>query len=348
MNPKISKGKEKLSKASKRISLDQPFDYEEVVAATGEEYVRNLYRDGVAFIPYEEVKRRLPGFYPAEDKCVWMKAGIINFRLCDSQYSCDDCEFDKSMRSAMGEKASSKTRKRVGVVMYPCIHFLRGAVEAPVECSGNYECYHCAVHEKHGKKRQPAPTALGEPPYVAASGYRVADPYYYHFGHTWVHIVHGECVRIGMDDFAARVFGRAGKIKLPQIGEALRQGHTGWSIERNGHRAFIQSPLTGKVLAVNRAAAENPSISHDDPYHKGWLLHLEPWLLKREINGLYFGEDCTGWLEKENTLLLNMLGPEYERLAATGGETLDDFFGSFPEIGWDRLVRTFLLRGKKT
>jgi glycine cleavage system H lipoate-binding protein len=257
----------------------------------------------------------------------------------------------------MGEKAATKMSERtaamhkmgqhVGAPAHPCIHFLRGGIETPVECSENYECYHCAVHKKHGKKSQLKSTPIGKPTYSVASGYRLANAYYYHFGHTWVHVIHREWVRIGMDDFAARVFGKAGKIRLPGLGGFLRQGHTGWSIERNGHSAFIQSPLTGRVLAVNHAAAANPAISHNDPHNKGWLLHLEPWFLKREINGLYSGEDCSGWLERENTLLLNLLGPKYERLAATGGEPLDDFFGSFPEIGWDRLVRTFLLRGKK-
>jgi len=52
-------------------------------------------------------------------------------------------------------------------------------------------------------------------------------------------------------------------------------------------------------------------------------------------------------MEKENQSLLRLLGPEYERLAATGAEAVDDLFGSFPEIGWARLVRTFLHTGEK-
>ena len=40
-------------------------------------------------------------------------------------------------------------------------------------------------------------------------------------------------------------------------------------------------------------------------------------------------------------------GPEYESLAATGGEAVDDLVGSMPGIGWDRLTRTFLERGER-
>jgi DNA-binding response OmpR family regulator/flavodoxin len=39
------------------VGIDQPFDYEEVVAVTGPEYVQALQSDGVAFVPYEELKK---------------------------------------------------------------------------------------------------------------------------------------------------------------------------------------------------------------------------------------------------------------------------------------------------
>jgi hypothetical protein len=36
------------------------------------------------------------------------------------------------------------------------------------------------------------------------------------------------------------------------------------------------------------------------------------------------------------------MGPEYEQLSATGGAPVDDLFGHYPGVGWDRLVKTFL------
>lgn len=39
------------------IGIDQPFDYDEVVAITGPEYVQYMDRDGFAFLPYEELKK---------------------------------------------------------------------------------------------------------------------------------------------------------------------------------------------------------------------------------------------------------------------------------------------------
>ncbi len=42
------------------IGIDQPFDYDEVVAITGPEYVQYMDRDGFAFLPYEELKKVNP------------------------------------------------------------------------------------------------------------------------------------------------------------------------------------------------------------------------------------------------------------------------------------------------
>ncbi len=39
------------------IGIDQPFDYDEVVAVTGPEYVRYMDRDGFAFLPYNRLRK---------------------------------------------------------------------------------------------------------------------------------------------------------------------------------------------------------------------------------------------------------------------------------------------------
>jgi hypothetical protein len=95
------------------------------------------------------------------------------------------------------------------------------------------------------------------------------------------------------------------------------------------------------VLAVNQRAKDHPEISQEDPYHEGWL-GREPKMPKRDLKRLYFGNESIRWMEQESRKLLSVLGPEYERLAATGAEAVNDLYGQFPNLGWDRLVKTFL------
>jgi len=40
------------------VGIDMPFSYEEVVSVTGPEYVSHLHHEGVAFVPYEDLKRQ--------------------------------------------------------------------------------------------------------------------------------------------------------------------------------------------------------------------------------------------------------------------------------------------------
>jgi heterodisulfide reductase subunit A len=185
------------------------------------------------------------------------------------------------------------------------------------------------------------------PKYVSVSGYRVADDYYYHLGHTWVHLEPGGRVKIGVDDFISKVLGPAEVFGLPARGVTLGQGHAGWMWKRNGREADVLSPLTGKVFLINRHAVENPGIVHDDPYGDGWLFVMEPItpINVLNLNVLFSGNKSLKWMEEEFQELLKLMGPKYEKLAATGGEPISDLFGRFPEIGWDRLVKTFLRTG---
>ena len=66
--PTLKAKKKKAAKAkaagfdsTKLIGIDCPFDYEEVVSITGPEYVSHMQRDGIAFVPYEELKARVAG-----------------------------------------------------------------------------------------------------------------------------------------------------------------------------------------------------------------------------------------------------------------------------------------------
>ena len=43
----------------KLVGIDQPFSYEEVASITGPEYLMHLQSDGVAFVPYEELKEKM-------------------------------------------------------------------------------------------------------------------------------------------------------------------------------------------------------------------------------------------------------------------------------------------------
>ncbi len=62
--PQLKAKKRKAAKgkgfdSEKLIGIDSPFNYEETVSITGPEYVLNMRHEGVAFMPYEELKQNV-------------------------------------------------------------------------------------------------------------------------------------------------------------------------------------------------------------------------------------------------------------------------------------------------
>jgi glycine cleavage system H lipoate-binding protein len=299
-------------------------------------------------------RRGVEGFEVVKRECIWMKAGVVNFKVCDNAWDCYSCPFDRSMRIAMGKKAgksgepaaasgwADKLLKRFDGPDRPCRHYLTGRTDAPKVCALNYECYHCEYDQW---LEEMDISHLSKPPdYTLASGYRLAKGYCYHDGHGWALFEHGGIARAGFDDFLVRLFGTMDSIRLPKLGERLKLGATGFSFTREGSEAEVLSPVSGKVLAVNHKVVDFPGIAHADPYKDGWLCIVAPDLPIRDVRKLHRGPDTIGWMESESRRLLTLMGPEYANLSSTGAEPIGDVVGNFPELGWDRLVREFLKR----
>jgi nucleoside-diphosphate-sugar epimerase/glycine cleavage system H lipoate-binding protein len=234
---------------------------------------------------------------------------------------------------------------RYHITPTPCIHFLSGRITSPEECSGNYMCHHCSVHKLPDKESRTE--TFDKPVYKNMFGYKMVEDYYYHFGHSWVNIEKIPRVKIGMDDFISKIFGSPDTLNLPPVGTSIRQGKIGCILIRNNKKAPIRAPLSGIVCKVNDQLIKHPEIAHDDPYHEGWLYMLDTENLALELEGLFSGRECFQWMEKENQHLHDLMGPRYEKMAAVGGDPVDDIYKYLPGVNWYRLVSKFLRTGIK-
>ncbi|BBO89397.1 glycine cleavage system protein H [Desulfosarcina ovata] len=301
-------------------------------------------------------KKRVVGFNVMEDRCIWMKAGVVNYHICDNAFDCNACPFNRAIRQAMKidpsvdhQTAASKwvtyLVERYDGANRPCRHALTGRIAAPKTCPYNYNCSNCAFDQMLDEMDLGAD--LGEPTCNVVAGFKIADDYYYHMGHSWVRFEHGGRARIGLDDFAACVFGHLSQVDLPPLGAKVQQDRVGWTFGRDDHRAGVLSPVTGTVLAVNHPAREHPQLVNEDPYHTGWLFIVEPDLPKRNLKRLFFGQECTQWIDQEHRKLLGLMGPPYEDMAATGGSVVRDIYGAIDTLRWDDLASQFLHTTKK-
>ena len=290
-------------------------------------------------------------FSMSDNQCVWMKAGVVNFKICENAFDCTSCAFDKGISRKAAQKPTALVSWQ-DVMRQPhlhkeCRHMLTGRVLFKL-CSHNFECKDCAYDQQLYEYDQ----LLGEDDLSAqvaaqvrkVAGFMVADNYYYHQGHGWARIEHGGFVRLGIDDFAWRLLGPPTDITLPTIGTKLKPNETGWSIKREEHTAEVISPMSGVVMATNQNALRQPDLAKKDPYGKGWLVVIDPLSgLRNKTRRLLFEQKAVSWVNAEAKKLEEMVMSAYGvPLAATGGEIVDDIYGNLRDIKWEDLVHTFL------
>lgn len=283
------------------------------------------------------------------DECIWMKAGVVNYKLCDNAFDCLNCPFDKAMsRSLQGhDKKLVSWRRTMRDKPYEqkeCRHMLSGRVPYRL-CANEYRCHLCEFDQ--ALEEADLQVVPGGTHTHRVAGFQVADNYYYHRGHSWARIEHGGFVRLGLDDFALRLLGRPTQIQLPKLGSHLEQTTPGWTLQREAHSARMLAPMNGVVVATNHKVLQHAELAKQDPYGQGWLVVVEPHALKQNLRDLLFDQEVAGWLQAEADKLATMAMKGYGMsLAATGGEMVDDIFGNLPDPSpatWDRLVHEFLL-----
>lgn len=290
---------------------------------------------------------KVKAFAATESQCIWMKAGVVNFKLCENAYDCLSCPFDKIMASNAKKRPERIVKWQQTLVSGPyhqkeCRHMLTGRVQYHF-CSNSYQCHTCEFDQTLDE--MDLAEIKGSVPMHRVAGFQAADSYYYHRGHSWARVEHGGLVRIGVDDFALHLMGHPTGVKLPKVGSRLEQTEVGWTVVRGEKTARMLSPVSGIVLAVNHGVIKHPEAAKEDPYSNGWLLVIEPQHLRHTLRNLLFQEEAEVWLKAESQKLDAMVTSAYGlSLAATGGEIVADIYGNVADkIGWDELVHEFLL-----
>jgi len=180
-------------------------------------------------------------------------------------------------------------------------------------------------------------------PVNVVGGFKIAPGVSYHAGHTWAAKETRTIVRIGLDDFAARLLGNVDQLDLPARGRWLRQGEKGWTVARGNHRFEMLSPIEGEVVDVNQEALNNPSIVREDPYGVGWLVAVNSPAADSNLKNLLHGKLAQQWLEDSVEAFRTHINPSAGVHLQDGGHAVPDLLSMLPEESWERVVRELFL-----
>ena len=102
----------------------------------------------------------------------------------------------------------------------------------------------------------------------------IRDDLFYSRTHEWVRKT-GNTARVGVDDYAQSALGDIVYVELPSVGIAVNEGAAFGSLESTKAVSDLNSPVTGRVTAVNEALSDSPELVNASPYEDGWIIEVE-------------------------------------------------------------------------
>ena len=278
--------------------------------------------------------------------CIWMQAAVVKNKNCNKYFDCTSCKYDLGMKKkvAAGKQRSWQEHMRLRPdIERVCRHSMTGRIGARL-CAYDYQCGKCDFDQMFEDVLSAKATPIaGET--TSVRGFAMPMDYYFHDGHTWARVESGGFIRIGMDDFTGKVFGKADGFELPLIGKELDSGEIGWGLKRTRNLADVRSPIGGVIVEVNPNIHEHPDTTNRDPYEEGWLFTVRTPDIKKSVKQLLTDKDSLGWMNGEVGRLEAMIEDTAGPMATDGGFLIDDIFGNLPDLGWTNLSKAFLKTG---
>jgi glycine cleavage system H protein len=198
------------------------------------------------------------------------------------------------------------------------------------------------VRETEAAREEAAAVAPRVLPTIVA-GFELPDNRRYHQGHTWALQESPTLVRVGIDDFGARLAGKIDEITLPKRGQWIRQGQKFATLTRDGQKTELVSPVEGEVTSVNDELVLNASTVNSDPYGQGWWVSVLSPDLPTSFRNLLNGTLARKWMAEASSRLQTRIPALAGAVAQDGGVAVHDLTVQMPTTKWAEITREFFL-----
>jgi glycine cleavage system H protein len=230
----------------------------------------------------------------AQNRCIWMTAGVISFKLCPLSYDCEHCDFDQVMRSQVkSKKTKSKVKGRRLAAPKPSDALPRSKAESK------------------------------EPLFFTFTAGDIDRELYLHPSHLWIRQLEEDKWMLGIDKLLAYVMPPPVRVQLCRSDNHLARDRSLGKIVAKTGSILLTVPLSGRVVQTNPRLGQRPELVQEDPYGEGWLAMMDSLQDQSELQNFYTGKAGRRFLEEEAqhlNFLLRHRGIEVNQI----GETLPD------------------------
>ncbi len=127
--------------------------------------------------------------------------------------------------------------------------------------------------------------------------YKLPNNLKYASTHEWIKIEDSIAI-VGISDFAQHQLGDIVFVELPEIGMVFEKGSNAAEIESVKAVGDLIMPLSGEIIAINDALANNPELVNLSTYEKGWMIKIK-FSHPSEINELLSIEEYKEIIQNE-------------------------------------------------
>lgn len=95
-----------------------------------------------------------------------------------------------------------------------------------------------------------------------------------YMGYQWIQ-VEDDTITIGVSEEGLSELSDITSINLPAENEEVSPDEICGELDTDEGPLNLYSPIEGRVVEINAAVVENPSLLTEDPYGDGWLFRVE-------------------------------------------------------------------------
>lgn len=197
-----------------------------------------------------------------------------------------------------------------------------------------------AVQVQPGMTNRPRTSA---PMMAKVAGFEIPTGYSFHPGHTWVCDEGRQNARVGMDSFAAQLFGNIDRIETVELNRWVRQGQKLWTVTRDGKSVDMLSPIEGVVASLNHQVIKNPEILNSDPYKEGWICVVKAPDIATNLKNLIQGPLVAPWMQNTLSRVAALASQFAPAMAQDGGSPVNGLLMQMDPATQERIVKEFFL-----
>ncbi len=196
------------------------------------------------------------------NKCIWMSAGVVSYKLCDLQFDCEHCAYDRIIRSKMANEFAN----------------------------GNYRTSNNENIMNYSDQAKMLIDKLIDS--------EINPKYYYSKNHICFFKDDENEVSMGIDILLAKILNYINCIVLMPAGESVtRRKSFCWLIQKK-RTLTLYSPISGTIVQNNDLLVKSPDLIRTTDLQKSWLTKIRLHKDSR-LEDFYTGEEAQKWFQKE-------------------------------------------------